>query len=68
LLLGEPLIDEDLPAQRLGEPTALAVLSSRRDVVERLRERVVLAILVPAAGVAAFTLVTPITAIPALAP
>ena len=63
LLLGEPLINEDLQAQRLGKPTALAVLSSDVMSSSAYASESILRILVPAAGVAAFTLVTPITAI-----
>src|SRR5580658_7344653 len=60
LLLGPPLVNEDLRGQRLGKPVALAVLSS--DVMSSCAygTESVLRILVPAAGVAAFTLVTPV--------
>src|SRR5579863_2343641 len=59
-LLGPPLVNEDLRGQRLGKPVALAVLSS--DVMSSCAygTESVLRILVPAAGVAAFTLVTPV--------
>ena len=63
LLLGRPLVCEDLHAERLGKPTALAVLSS--DVMSSCAYATesMLRILVPAAGVAAFALVTPVTAL-----
>lgn len=59
-LLGPPLVNEDLRGQRLGKPVALAVLSS--DVMSSCAygTESVLRILVPAAGVAAFTLITPV--------
>ncbi|MGH9298687.1 MAG: amino acid permease [Acidimicrobiales bacterium] len=61
ILLGPPLVNEDLQAERLGKPTALAVLSS--DVMSSCAygSESILRVLVPAAGVAAFTLVTPVT-------
>jgi amino acid transporter len=60
-LLGPPLVSEQLHAERLGKPTALAVLSS--DVVSSAAygSESVLRILIPAAGVGAFILITPIT-------
>jgi amino acid transporter len=60
-LLGPPLVSEQLHAERLGKPTALAVLSS--DVVSSAAygTESVLRILIPAAGVGAFFLITPIT-------
>lgn len=60
-LLGRPLISEDLQAERLGKPTALAVLSS--DVMSSCAyaSESILRILVPAVGVAAFSLLTPVT-------
>lgn len=63
LLLGRPLINEDLQGQRLGKPTALAVLSSDVMSSSAYASESILRILVPAAGLAAFSLVTPITAI-----
>jgi amino acid transporter len=63
LLLGRPLVSEDLHGERLGKPTALAVLSS--DVMSSCAYATesILRILVPVVGVAAFTLVTPVTAL-----
>ena len=63
LLLGPPIVTEDLHAERLGKPTALAVLSS--DVMSSCAYATesILRILIPAAGVAAFTLITPVTAL-----
>lgn len=60
-LLGRPIVSEQLHAERLGKPTALAVLSS--DVVSSSAygSESILRILVPAAGIGAFTLITPIT-------
>jgi hypothetical protein len=63
VLLGPPLVNDDLHGERLGKPTALAVLSS--DVMSSCAyaSESVLRILLPAAGVAAFTLITPVTAL-----
>ena len=60
-LLGPPLSSDQLHAERLGKPTALAVLSS--DVMSSCAYATesILRILVPAAGIAAFSLVTPAT-------
>jgi len=60
-LLGRPLVSEQIHSERLGKPTALAVLSS--DVVSSsaYATESVLRILIPAAGVGAFLLITPIT-------
>lgn len=62
-LLGPPLVSDELNQERLGKPLALAVLSS--DVMSSCAYSTeqILRILVPAAGVAAFALVTPATAI-----
>jgi len=56
-------VSEDLHGERLGKPTALAVLSS--DVMSSCAYATesILRILVPVAGVAAFTLITPVTAL-----
>ncbi|MCU1495269.1 MAG: nucleic acid binding OB-fold tRNA/helicase-type [Acidimicrobiaceae bacterium] len=61
LLLGAPLTSDQLYDERLGKPTALAVLSS--DVMSSCAYATesILRILLPAAGVAAFALITPIT-------
>ncbi len=60
-LLGRPLSSDQIHSERLGKPTALAVLSS--DVVSSsaYASESVLRILVPVAGVGAFLLITPIT-------
>jgi len=60
-LLGPPLVSEQLHNERLGKPTALAVLSS--DVVSSsaYATESVLRILIPAAGAGAFILITPVT-------
>lgn len=60
-ILGKPLVSAELGGERLGKPTALAVLSS--DVVSSsaYASESVLRILIPAAGVGAFLLITPIT-------
>ncbi len=60
-LLGPPLSNDQLHTERLGKPTALAVLSS--DVMSSCAyaSESILRILIPAAGIAAFTLVTPVT-------
>jgi len=60
-LLGAPLVSDQLHSERLGKPTALAVLSS--DVVSSSAygTESILRILIPAAGVGAFVLITPVT-------
>ncbi|HTT89593.1 MAG TPA: amino acid permease [Acidimicrobiales bacterium] len=60
-LLGPPLISEQLTTQRLGKPTALAVLSSDVMSSSAYATEQILRILVPVGGLAAFGLVTPIT-------
>ncbi|MGH9101773.1 MAG: amino acid permease [Acidimicrobiales bacterium] len=63
LILGPPLSSRSLDEQSLGVPTALGVLSP--DVISSCAygTESILRILVPAVGVAAFSLVTPITAL-----
>jgi amino acid transporter len=63
ILLGPPLVSEHLSGQRLGKPTALAVLSSDVMSSSAYATEQILRILVPVAGLAAFALVTPITGI-----
>ena len=60
-LLGPALVSESLHGERLGRPTALAVLSS--DVMSSCAYATesILTILIPAAGLAAFGLITPVT-------
>ncbi|HXR68954.1 MAG TPA: APC family permease, partial [Dermatophilaceae bacterium] len=60
-LLGPPLVNDQLEGQRLGKPTALAVLSSDVMSSSAYASEEILRILVPVAGLVAFSLVTPIT-------
>lgn len=60
-LLGPPISNEDLHDERLGKPVALAVLSSDVMSSSAYGTESVLRILIPAAGVGAFALITPIT-------
>src|SRR5260221_7324924 len=60
-LLGQPLATEDLAHQRLGKPTALAVFASDNLSSSAYATEEILRVLVPAVGVAAFSLVVPIT-------
>jgi amino acid transporter len=60
-LLGPPLVSDDLSGQRLGKPTALAVLSSDVMSSSAYATEQILRVLVPVAGLVAFSLVTPIT-------
>jgi amino acid transporter len=62
VLLGPPLVSEQLQGQRLGKPTALAVLSSDVMSSSAYASEEMLRILVPIAGLAAFSIVTPMTA------
>jgi amino acid transporter len=61
LLLGPPLISDDMSGERLGKPTALAVLSSDVMSSSAYATEEILRILIPVGGLAAFALVTPIT-------
>jgi amino acid transporter len=63
VLLGPPLVTEQLRGQRLGKPTALAVLSSDVMSSSAYASEEILRILVPIGGLAAFSLVTPLTAV-----
>src|SRR5579872_2529767 len=63
ILLGPPLVSDDLHGQRLGKPTALAVLSSDVMSSSAYATEQMLRILVPIAGLAAFSIVTPLTAV-----
>jgi amino acid transporter len=63
LLLGPPLISDQLSEERLGKPTALAVLSSDVMSSSAYATEEILRILIPVGGLAAFGLVTPITLI-----
>ncbi|HEV2369021.1 MAG TPA: APC family permease, partial [Acidimicrobiales bacterium] len=59
--LGPPLVSEQLSGQRLGKPTALAVLSSDVMSSSAYATEQILYILIPVVGLAAYSLVTPIT-------
>ena len=56
-----PLISDQLTNERLGKPTALAVLSSDVMSSSAYATEEILRVLVPIGGLAAFGLVTPIT-------
>lgn len=60
-LLGPPLVSDQLGGQRLGKPAALAVLSSDVMSSSAYASEQMLRILVPIAGLAAFSVVTPMT-------
>src|SRR5262252_8391565 len=60
-LLGPPLTTERLEHERLGKPTALAVFASDNLSSSAYASEEILRVLVPAVGVAAFSLLVPIT-------
>jgi amino acid transporter len=60
-LLGRPLDSEQLHHERLGKPTALAVFASDNLSSCAYATEEILHVLVPAIGVAAFSLVVPLT-------
>ncbi len=60
-LLGQPLVSEQLSGERLSSPTALGVLAPDCISSTAYGSEEMLNILVPAAGLAAFTLVIPVT-------
>jgi amino acid transporter len=60
-LLGRPLHTEQLEDERLGKPTALAVFASDNLSSSAYATEEILRVLVPVVGVAAFSLVVPIT-------
>jgi amino acid transporter len=60
-LLGQPLHSEELEHQRLGKPTALAVFASDNLSSSAYATEEILHVLVPAVGLAAFSLVMPVT-------
>jgi amino acid transporter len=60
-LLGPPLRTEQLESERLGRPTALAVFASDNLSSSAYATEEILRVLVPAVGIAAFSLVVPIT-------
>src|SRR5947207_747038 len=59
--LGPPLHTEELEHERLGKPTALAVFASDNLSSSAYATEEILRVLVPAVGIAAFSLVVPIT-------
>src|SRR6202020_470420 len=63
VLLGPTLVREDLHGQRLGKPTALAVLASDVMSSSAYATEEMLRILVPIAGLAAISIITPRTAV-----
>src|SRR5213595_1932498 len=60
-LLGRPLATSRLEHERLGKPTALAVFSSDNMSSVAYATEEILRVLIPVVGVAAFSLVMPIT-------
>src|SRR4051794_38370215 len=60
-ILGEPLATEQLEHERLGKPTALAVFASDNLSSSAYATEEILRVLIPAIGVAAFSLVVPLT-------
>ena len=60
-VLGPPLHSEEIEEQRLGKPTALAVFASDNLSSSAYATEEILHVLVPAVGLAAFSLVVPIT-------
>ena len=60
-LLGPALPTEELEHERLGKPTALAVFASDNLSSSAYATEEILRVLVPAIGIAAFSLVVPIT-------
>ncbi len=60
-LLGPPLDTDQLEHERLGKPTALAVFASDNLSSSAYATEEILRVLVPVVGVAAFSLVVPIT-------
>ncbi|MHB8464067.1 MAG: amino acid permease [Acidimicrobiales bacterium] len=59
--MGPPLFTEELAHERLGKPTALAVFASDNLSSSAYATEEILRILIPAVGVAAFSLVVPVT-------
>jgi amino acid transporter len=60
-LLGPPLATEQLAHERLGKPTALAVFASDNLSSSAYATEEILRILVPVIGIAAFSMVVPVT-------
>ena len=63
LLLGKPMITEQLQTERLSNPVALGVLSSDAISSVAYGSEAILTELVPYAGLAAFTLLLPVTGV-----
>src|SRR6266545_7030540 len=61
LLLGRPLATARLEHERLGKPTALAVFASDNLSSSAYATEEILRVLIPVVGIAAFTLVVPVT-------
>src|SRR5271169_1988005 len=62
-LLGPPLVNQDLGEQRLSKPLALGVLSPDGISSSAYGTEEILIVLVPAVGIAAFSLILPMTLI-----
>jgi hypothetical protein len=60
-VLGQPLHNDQLEEERLGKPTALAVFASDNLSSSAYATEEILRVLFPVIGVAAFSLVVPIT-------
>ena len=60
-LLGEPLVTEQLASERLSSPVAMGVLSCDMISSSAYGTEEMLTVLVPAVGIAAFSLVIPVT-------
>ncbi len=60
-LLGQPLHSDQIEHQRLGKPTALAVFASDNLSSSAYATEEILHVLIPLVGIAAFSLVVPIT-------
>jgi amino acid transporter len=60
-LLGKPLHSDEMEHQRLGKPTALAVFASDNLSSSAYATEEILHVLIPLIGVAAFSLVVPVT-------
>src|SRR5579864_5249965 len=60
-LLGPPLVNQDLGEQRLSKPLALGVLSPDGISSSAYGTEEILIVLVPALGIAAFSLILPMT-------
>ncbi|MGH9212177.1 MAG: APC family permease, partial [Acidimicrobiales bacterium] len=60
-MLGKPLDTEQLEHERLGKPTALAIFASDNLSSSAYATEEILHVLVPAVGLAAFSLVMPLT-------